>query len=158
MYGIDAVKGVYMTIPQKELFIPRTWHGSHIGGLPGYELVVDDGFVVSIAVQSSGIISGIIAQESAEVRFWAESMEEMMQWVANTIKFPVSYDEEEAIYPADDFDDGDNEDFEEEPFDDGDDEEVNDESLEEDAEDEPKEPVKEPESASKSVDKKKKEK
>lgn len=147
-----------MTIPQKELFIPRTWHGTHIGGLPGYELIVADGFIVSIAIQSNGIFSGVIAQENAEVRFWAESMEEMMQWVANTIKFPVSYDEEEAIYPDDAFDDGDDEDFEEEPFDDGDDEDVNEKSSEEDAEDEIEEPVKETESASKPVNNKKKEK
>ncbi|MFN9109559.1 MAG: hypothetical protein ACK5XN_05755 [Bacteroidota bacterium] len=144
-----------MTIPPQEIMIPRTWHGTHLSGVHGYELAISDEFIVSTALQSNGIISCIIIQGESEARYFATNIQDMLQWIANTIKVPVFVDDLEAVYPDDHFDDGDDEDFTEEEFDDGDDEDFTEEDASNDESEEKAEPeVTEP-APKKTVDKKK---
>lgn len=144
-----------MTIPPQEIMIPRTWHGTHLSGVHGYELAISDEFIVSTALQSNGIISCIIIQGESEVRYFATNTQDMLQWIANTIKVPVFVDELEAVYPEDHFDDGDDENFTEEEFDDGDDEDFTEEEPSEEPEEESPTPEPSEPAPNKTVNKKK---
>jgi len=125
----------------EELFIPRVWHGTHAEGIPGYEVDVSPEISISIGIQSSERVSVFLQRtaidennepiELPNLTYWADSMKDALQWIANTLQIPVMIDEEEAVYPENAFDDGDDGDFEEEDFDDGDDGELDEDDEEE---------------------------
>lgn len=129
---------------EDELFIPRVWHGTHIQGLPGYETEIND-LTISIGIHSSDIVSVLIQRTEIDkdenvivlpnLSYWTTSLNAALQWIANSLNIPVMVDEEEAIYPESDFDDGDDGEIEEMAYDEDEDEDGMDETEFDDGDD-----------------------
>jgi hypothetical protein len=105
---------------EEELSLSRRWIGSVESGVPGYELQIDGVLNVTIAIHDKYYVAGLV-KSNGVVTHWEYDLAKLLQWLANTIGLPVSIDDQEAVYPEEDFDDGDDGNYTEEDFDDGDD-------------------------------------
>lgn len=108
---------------QEELTLPRTWFGDHLNGVPGYRISIDDKLIIEISLPTTTKqhVVALIAKPGETLQHWTNTLPEMLQWVADTLGVPLVIEDEEAVYPTDTFDDGDDGDYKQEDFEDGDD-------------------------------------